>query len=956
MSLTPYHAKYYAHELTRLGGTGVERLGRSLFDASVQLQPHQIDAALFALKSPLEKGVMLADEVGLGKTIEAGLVICQLWAERKRQILVICPAALRKQWEAELHDKFNLPARVLDARSHRRLRNEGITEPFLAEEVVICSFHYASRKADELRAVPWDLVVIDEAHKLRNAYRESATMANNLRNALTDRKKLLLTATPLQNSLLELYGLSTLIDEGLFGDLPSFKTQYTSAQGNLAELRDRIQPLVKRTLRSQVMEYISYTERKLITKNFTPTDEEHQLYEAVSSYLQRPGNYALPKGQKHLIVLLVRKVLASSARAVAGTLAVLRDRLHGMLDGLPAGQDIVDRLIHDEELGDELIAGLLENQEDADIEYQGEEGTNGDEPIDPVKLKAEIAELNTYIRWAQSIGVDTKSRALLQALQAGFRRMADMRAQPKAVVFTESRRTQMFLKDFLETNGHAGEVLTFNGTNREQESTVLLERWRETNEAGSRDLDVRSAILDAFKGDKKILIATEAAAEGLNLQFCSLVINYDLPWNPQRIEQRIGRCHRYGQEFDVVVINFLNERNEADQRVYELLEHKFNLFNGVFGASDSVLGSIEGAVDFERRVLDIYQTCRTQEEIQRAFANLRKDVEDSITRRMARTEELLVEHFDEDVHARLKLDLQHAQQRLDTIGRLFWGVTQHALQQDATFDEQALTFHLLRSPQANVPAGHYQLIRKDQEPPRGYRTYRLGHPLGEHVIEQAKRADTPLREVVFDYSNHGMRIALVERLKGKCGHLLLQRLRVKSYEEEDHLLFTATTTDGITVDQETCAKLFQCQGQVRQTVDLQATTNDELQADAGQRVRATLDRIMEENNQHFQEAREKLHQWARDLEKSAERELDDAKAKIRELERKARQANTMAEQRSVEEEIARMEKRKRELRQRIFQVEDDIAQKRDRLINALVQKMQQTSQTETLFTIRWKVV
>jgi rubrerythrin len=210
--------------------------------------------------------------------------------------------------------------------------------------------------------------------------------------------------------------------------------------------------------------------------------------------------------------------------------------------------------------------------------------------------------------------------------------------------------------------------------------------------------------------------------------------------------------------------------------------------------------------------------------------------------------------------------------------------------------------------------------------------------------------------VVFDYSNHGMRIALVERLKGKCGHLLLQRLRVKSYEEEDHLLFTATTTDGITVDQETCAKLFQCQGQVRQTVDLQATTNDELQADAGQRVRATLDRIMEENNQHFQEAREKLHQWARDLEKSAERELDDAKAKIRELERKARQANTMAEQRSVEEEIARMEKRKRELRQRIFQVEDDIAQKRDRLINALVQKMQQTSQTETLFTIRWKVV
>ncbi len=955
MPLTPYHAKYFAHELTRRGGSGVERLGRSLFDASVQLQPHQIDAALFALKSPLDKGVILADEVGLGKTIEAGLVMCQLWAERKRRIIVICPAALRKQWEAELIDKFNLPARVLDARSYKILRNEGITEPFMTEQVVICSYHYASRKSEELKAVPWDLVVIDEAHKLRNAYRESSVMANRLREALTDRKKLLLTATPLQNSLLELYGLSTLIDENLFGDLPSFKTQYTSAQANLTELRERIQPVVKRTLRSQVLEYISYTERKLITKNFTPTDEEHRLYEEVSTYLQRPGSYALPKGQRHLLILLVRKVLASSARALAGTLTVLRDRLQRMLDGLPAEQDIVDRLINDEELGDELIAELLEDEEDSDIEDGAEEEANGETPIDRTALQAEIEELNTFIRWAQSIGIDTKTRALAQALDVGFGRMAIMGAQPKAVIFTESRRTQQFLKDFLEANGHAGEVVTFNGTNREPESTVLLERWRETNESASRDVDVRSAILDAFKGEKKIMIATEAAAEGLNLQFCSLVINYDLPWNPQRIEQRIGRCHRFGQEFDVVVINFLNERNEADLRVYELLEHKFSLFNGVFGASDSVLGSIEGAVDFERRVLDIYQSCRTQAEIQKAFAALRKDVEDSIANRMAKTEELLVEHFDEDVHARLKLDLQNAQQRLDTISRLFWGVTEFALQSEATFDKPALAFHLLRSPIPNAPVGHYQLIRKDQEPQRGMRMYRMGHPLGEHVIQRAKEVATPAHEVVFDYSGHGTRISLVEQLKGKSGYLLLQRLRVKSYDEEDHLLFTAATTDGEALDQETCTKLFHCAGQVQQAVELAAPVEAGMKADADQRVRATLDRIMETNNVHFQEAREKLHQWARDMEKSAERELDDVKAKIREMERKARQADTMAEQRTAEEEIAKWERRKRELRQRIFQVEDEIATKRDRLINALVQKMQQTSQTETLFAIRWKV-
>jgi superfamily II DNA/RNA helicase len=176
--------------------------------------------------------------------------------------------------------------------------------------------------------------------------------------------------------------------------------------------------------------------------------------------------------------------------------------------------------------------------------------------------------------------------------------MAEMGAAQKAVVFTESRRTQQYLKSFLEANGYSGRILTFNGTNSEPEATAIYQRWVEANResgraTGSRVVDIRTALIEHFRDEAQIMIATEAAAEGINLQFCSLVVNYDLPWNPQRIEQRIGRCHRYGQRHDVVVINFLNQRNAADLRVYEILEEKFNLFNGVFGASDEVLGSIE---------------------------------------------------------------------------------------------------------------------------------------------------------------------------------------------------------------------------------------------------------------------------------------------------------------------------------------------------------------------------
>src|SRR3989339_1836955 len=229
MAFTKYQAKFAAYELSRLAGPqSLERLSHSLFDSKVDLNPHQIEAALFALNNPLSKGVLLADEVGLGKTIEAGLVLCQLWSERRRRLLVICPASLRKQWALELEEKFNLAAVVLDAKTWRDTVKKG-QSPINQKAIIILSYHYASRIRNELKGIAWDLVVIDEAHKLRNAYRESNKIGQGLRWATEDCRKLLLTATPLQNSLLELYGLSTLIDEHLFGDVNSFRSQFAGA-------------------------------------------------------------------------------------------------------------------------------------------------------------------------------------------------------------------------------------------------------------------------------------------------------------------------------------------------------------------------------------------------------------------------------------------------------------------------------------------------------------------------------------------------------------------------------------------------------------------------------------------------------------------------------------------------------------------------------------------------------
>ena len=846
---------------------------------------------------------------------------------------------------------------MLDAKSYREAESGGSPNPFDADAILITSIHFASRHAGEVRAVGWDLVVIDEAHKLRNAYRESNRMGQNIRWAVEDRRKILLTATPLQNSLLELYGLSTVIDERIFGDLPSFRTQYVNVGGNLGELRERLQPFCTRTLRRQVVEYIQCTERRLLTRPFQPTEQEHKLYEAISAFLQREETYALPRQQRHLTALIVRKQLASSSQALAGTLDVMHSRLIALRDNLEPPRDLVERLVGEEELGDEFLDELLDGE--APLEPE-EAGAEQERSIDRQKLQDEIDELDRYIQWARGISVDTKARALHKALEIGFGQMAEMDAAQKALVFTEPRRTQQYLKDFLEGNGYAGNVVTFNGTNREPESTAIYERWKEANAdtgraPGSRPVDVRAAIIEHFRDHATVMIATEAAAEGINLQFCSLVVNFDLPWNPQRIEQRIGRCHRYGQKHDVVVINFLNERNEADQRVYELLKDKFHLFTGIFGASDEVLGSLESGVDFERRVMDIYQECRTAEEIETAFKALQTELDEQIQGRLKDTRQKLLEHFDEDVHQRLKVNLAGTKLRLDQISRMFWILTRFVLDGRSTFDDTALTFDLADSPLPNVKPGRYHLITKNEDNVTGEFLYRLSHPLGSFVVQAGKDCPTPTASVTFDITNHPAKISMVEALKGCAGWLVLQRLVIDSFDREEHLLFSATGDQGQTLDHETCQRLFHCQARVTDCAPPADAVSERLGQEAERHADATIALSAEQSNRHFNEAVERLEKWAEDMEIAAGKELDDCKKQIKALRRQARLAPTLQEQHEIQQRIQRMEKQQRRLRERIFKVEDEIAEKRDELIGGLQRRMRQRTEVVPLFTIRWAV-
>jgi hypothetical protein len=368
-------------------------------------------------------------------------------------------------------------------------------------------------------------------------------------------------------------------------------------------------------------------------------------------------------------------------------------------------------------------------------------------------------------------------------------------------------------------------------------------------------------------------------------------------------------------------------------------------------------------VDFEKRILAIYQECRTPEEIEAAFRKLQDEMDESIRARMDDTRRKLFERFDEDVHQRLRIKLADTKAQLDRVGQRFWSLTQFVLEGRADFDDSVLAFDLTAPPRPDLAAGRYHLISKsqpelgaDRSEEQGRYLYRLSHPLGEHVIQAGKALATAEASVVFDVSNHTSRVHVVEALRGKTGYLTLSRLQIDSYEREEYLLFSGFADDGTSLDQETMEKLFGCPGRVAAPDAVSDGVSHRLAADAERHCKATISVSLEQNSVHFNQAREKLEKWADDMVLSAEKALADTKEQIKALRRQARQATTLEEQHDIQEKLQKLERQQRRQRQEIFTAEDEIMVKRDALIDQLERRLAQRTETDTLFTIRWRVV
>lgn len=502
----------------------------------IKLLQHQLDAAHAAITN-MGKGMLFADEVGLGKTIEIGMVLKEMDLRQTREsFLVLTPAQLAPQWQTELREKFDLD---FVCNYDEEFRG------FDAHDRIVASVDTAKGKrfADDVLGRKWDVLVLDEAHYVRN----SGTKRYELLSNIEYEEAFFATATPIQNDITDLYNIVRLINPELLGTPREFKNRYVvdgdaTRIRNADELKRKLDRVMIRHRREETD--IDFTNREVRTNTFDPTDAERELYDAVTEFVR--SNYSV-EGARHLVMLLLQKEVVSSPSAVMGT-----------------------------------VNKWLRGEGSATISAHEKE------------------QLREIKKIADSIPMTTKQERLRNVVQTIHERLDTTRA----VVFTQFRPTQ--------------DEIAESARKLDQPVHVV------NGDLSSKGKD---AVVDNFEREGGILVATDSISEGRNMQFCNVLVNYDLPWNPMKVEQRIGRVDRIGQEREVHVFN-LSLSETIEEHVLDKLYGKIDLFTQSIGGLRDILSRMEkSGADFEREVFDLLRTADDRVELENNFEEMAVDLE-----------------------------------------------------------------------------------------------------------------------------------------------------------------------------------------------------------------------------------------------------------------------------------------------------------------------------------------
>lgn len=777
---------------------------------------------MFALRRIPEGGCILADEVGLGKTIEAGLVIAQLLAEGTRRVLLVVPKSLLGQWQTELYSLFGIEAR------------EGQLDPDSFEGSGVFLVHRelagGTKGASILKTVdPFELIVVDEAHEIfasiYKRFDKEGTYKEDSREAVTAGRirelvkrggtpVLLLTATPIQNSLAELWGLVQYVEPTgtLLGKLPTFRELFcdgsdrTVLPDQARELRRRLATVMQRTLRRQAQEFLEVplVERQTRMIEYSMSPEEKSLYDDVTRWLMRPDLCAF-RGSQRLLLIGFHRRMASSLAALAASLDKVAARLRSRLTRDRNAEFDARSLAAD------FARDFAQDLEEDTPELETETVIEPEPSPAEDRIRAELEQVERFAKRSAALPHDSKARCLLDALRIVRERASRDQGTGRAIVFTESLTTQSYLRDLLLENDYRPEDITlFRGDNETHAARAALDRWEKEVASSlpawnrpSRDVALRLALVHEFRERSKVFVSTEAGAKGLNLQFCDTLINYDLPWNPQRIEQRIGRIHRYGQRRGVTVMSFLARENEAQRLTFDILSQKLDLFGKVLDSSDAILhvpsnnfpeALIAGiGFDFEAQLRRIYDQARSVDDVTHELQALRAEIEskrEEFDAEQSRAAELVEERLDDTLRAvfrKYEHELPQELAGLDAdLERMVAGfLTAIGVTFDRSEVPGRVVLHIHPGPE--LPQDYQdggEVVIGDTKDLRDGDVLHTAHPLVRAAIDEARSASGRPFKVRLGGEAQPLPESIAG-LRGRRGHLVVTKIAYRGIESVD---------------------------------------------------------------------------------------------------------------------------------------------------------------------------
>ena len=866
MQNTPFHTYWTAQQLSNLADSKVFLPVFS--SSSIGIYPYQIAAANFAMRSQYVKGCILCDEGSLGKTYEALLIAAQRWYEGKDRLLLVLPINLVGQWIRKIESGFTLPYVIWNTEND----NGGAIPE--SDGITITTYDFAYRFADVIASQTWDMVIFDEADVL---FKPENKTVSTLKTATAGTFKLLLTPTPITMSVMDIYGLIHFIDETVLLEADDFYKRYFRKPENYPELTAWVSQFAFRTLKSQVTEYVNFTERLPITMDYSLTPAEKRLYEQVGAYLAVSKKAAYPNMDGYELSLMFYHILSSSPKAFAKT-----------IDGA------LSRLANEDE-----------------------------------KVQKERTQLTEIKAMVDNIGESGKMKALLIALKSCLAHMKRLKLNQKAIVFVDNLTTLALLKDLLGEHGY--NVITNAATDH-------IERFRYEKAA--------------------VLLATDTAAKGLDMEFCPLVINYDMLFNAVEMEQRISRCHRQGQTSDVVVVNLLSQENLSDVRILELINKRVSQFDGIFGMSDDMVGSFDLDTD------GILTKIRKPDEIQKAFTQNLTTHETQNKRLIANAEDTLFTTFTKAVADKVEVTPKYIEARSAEINADLWELAKlyFAERGDYEVDEQTQTVTLTAD---KAPKMFYYWTGSRNRPHNGLKQYGISQDFKPH--HGRITLISPIGKGILSEINCSMSGTItVDADIESCeiGYFQVSIYTTGSIMKASYYTFVGMTESGIQLTDEQCKEIMD--------MSVLSCTEDEERLSGWERTTAQIhrpkhhlgsliqkeefvERYVNSDKSGRAEEIERIKLRAERKKTALEHGLDDLRGRIKTIKQglTANSSDRLAEY-AVSKDLKELEKDMRGKEQNLFfeQMKIDVATEEE--IAALEKKQQYSATVWLQFVVKIK--